>query len=163
MWKISCVCLRACEFLVIRRCVHENSRDWCKWLIRRGTMGLSDPSVITCDWFLLASSCDWFYVGSRSCTRDWFHAVIAVSAVASPLVKTSSVKSLDPWTEAGARSWEKENDWGAVQSVLPPGNSSVTVEMWTDRGRGGIVWGEGGRRGHNTSARGGWYSMLKLL
>ena len=28
--------------------------------------------------------------------------------------------------------------------MLPPGNSSVTVEMWTDRGRGGIVWGEGG-------------------
>ena len=27
--------------------------------------------------------------------------------------------------------------------MLPPGNSSVTVEMWTDRGRGGIVWGEG--------------------
>ena len=23
--------------------------------------------------------------------------------------------------------------------------------------------GEGGRKGHNTSARGGWYSMLKLL
>ena len=70
--------------------------------------------------------------------------MIAVSAVASPLVKTSSVKSLDPWTEAGARTREKENDWGAEQSVLPPGNSSVTVEMWTDRGRGGIVSGEGG-------------------
>ena len=67
--------------------------------------------------------------------------MIAVSAVSSPMVRSSQQKGSDPATEAEARSREKENDWG-VQSVLPAGNSSVTVEMWTDRGRG-VCMGEG--------------------
>ena len=57
------------------------------------------------------------------------------------MVRSSRQKGSDPATEAEARSREKENDWG-VQSVLPAGNSSVTVEMWTDRGRG-VCMGEG--------------------
>ena len=39
--------------------------------------------------------------------------------------------------------------------MLPAGNSSVTVEMWTDRGRGGL-YGGGGRRLASRDGGGGF-------